>query len=366
VFIVVSSLLGPSWVSGEQECEWQVVESPTDKDLYSVFMLSENEGWAVGGYLLGGVILYWNGEEWKVVKNVESELYDIFMLSSNDGWAVGDGIVLHWDGTAWSEVNPTSGSWGKVYSIYMLSPEEGWAVGDTGRVWHWDGSTWSLTTISSGMAEQGFMLYPDLKSVFMLSSNEGWAVGSEDTSVGGGYYEPRGIIFRWDGDKWYKVAKFSNIQSIDSIYMLSSNEGWACGTLIDGSTGVILVWNGDNWNVVENSISGPLRSIHMLFSSEGWAVGGKIWRWNGNEWSEVEKPSLTYAYRLNSVYMLSPIEGWVVGSNGTILKYDTAKSDLGGATTQNQLWLWLVPILGICVVLGILLLRRRSKTEQVW
>jgi photosystem II stability/assembly factor-like uncharacterized protein len=298
--------------------------------------------------------LYWNGKEWTVTKNIERNLYDIFMLSSNDGWAVGDCTVLRWNGMEWSEVWAGRG-WVELHSIYMLSAQEGWAVGKKGMVLYWDGSAWSLKIISSGIGEKGFIIHPDLESVFMLSSNEGWAVGSEDTPVGGGYYQPQGVIFRWDGNEWYKVAKFSNIQFISSIHMLSSNEGWACGTMVDGRTGIILRWDGGNWNIVENSISKPLRSIYMLSSNEGWAARSKIWRWDGNGWSEVEKPSV---YWLNSIHMLSSTEGWAVGSRGTILRYGSAESAQGGTGTQNQLLLWLVPILVVCIALSIFLLRR--------
>ena len=43
---------------------WQEVESPTDKDLYSVFALSEDIAWAVGD---SGVIIHWDGEKWTLL-----------------------------------------------------------------------------------------------------------------------------------------------------------------------------------------------------------------------------------------------------------------------------------------------------------
>jgi photosystem II stability/assembly factor-like uncharacterized protein len=356
--------LTTSPIRGTQEYKWQPVESPTNEELNSVFMLSSNDGWAVGGRLVKGLILYWNGKEWTVTKNIERNLRDIFMLSSNDGWAVGDFTVLRWNGVEWSEVR-AGRSWGELYSIYMLSAQEGWAVGEKGMIWHWDGSAWSLRIISSGIGERGFMIYPYLKSVFMLSSNEGWAVGSELTPVGGGGHELRGVIFRWDGNEWYKVTKFSDIHLINSIHMLSSNEGWACGTMVDGRTGIIIRWDGDNWNIVENSISEPLKSIYMLSSNEGWAARSKIWRWDGNWWSEVEQP---FFYGLNSIHMLSSTEGWAVGSNGTILKYGVAESGRGGIGEQGQLLLWSILILTICIALSIFLSRRGrlKKAEQTF
>ena len=107
-------------------------------------------------------------------------LYSVFMLSSDDGWAVGNvGTIIHWDGTEWSNVtSPTTQS---PKSVYMVSSDDGWAVGIYCPIIHWDGTEWSTVTSPAG----GF-----LRSVYMVSSDDGWGVGWE------------GTILQWTGTEW--------------------------------------------------------------------------------------------------------------------------------------------------------------------
>ena len=68
---------------------WHEVESPTDKDLYSVFALSQDNAWAVGD---SGVIIHWDGETWSLVESqvwpgktangVEFDLEEILKISA--------------------------------------------------------------------------------------------------------------------------------------------------------------------------------------------------------------------------------------------------------------------------------------------
>jgi photosystem II stability/assembly factor-like uncharacterized protein len=89
-------------------------------------MLSPNEGWAVGG---NGTILRWDGSSWSVVPIPTSryfDFYSIYMISENDGWAGGRSGIFHWDGFKWTEI---SFPFETVLSIHMVAPDDGWAAG---------------------------------------------------------------------------------------------------------------------------------------------------------------------------------------------------------------------------------------------
>ena len=74
---------------------WQIVTSPTTKELYSLFMISSSEGWAVG---LNGVILHYSGGSWSLYTSpTTNSLYSVHMLSSFDGWAMGGKILQYSD-----------------------------------------------------------------------------------------------------------------------------------------------------------------------------------------------------------------------------------------------------------------------------
>lgn len=158
-------------------------ESPTDRTLISVYMLSSTDGWAVGE---GGTIIRWNGSSWSTIASPTKDyLMSVYMLSRSDGWAVGfppgagwavgidkGGTIIRWDGSSWSNV--TSPTTSALYSVYMLSSTDGWAVGYRGTVIRWDGSSWS--TVTSPTKDS-------LLSVYMLSPTNGWAVGDDGAII---------------------------------------------------------------------------------------------------------------------------------------------------------------------------------------
>jgi hypothetical protein len=61
------------------------------------------------------------------------------MVNSTDGWAVGsDGIILHWNGTSWSNVASPTDSW--LSCVDMINSGDGWIVGADG-VYRWQEMT---------------------------------------------------------------------------------------------------------------------------------------------------------------------------------------------------------------------------------
>jgi hypothetical protein len=88
-------------------------------------MINSNDGWIVGA---NGTILHWDGFAWSIVTSPTTcALHSVFMITSNDGWAVGEDII-HWNGSEWSLVTDPLTD-GYYFSVFMLSSDEGWAVG---------------------------------------------------------------------------------------------------------------------------------------------------------------------------------------------------------------------------------------------
>ena len=152
--------------------------SQTTEHLRSVYMVTDTNGWAVG---YNGTIIRWDGTSWSTVTSPTTigGFTDVFMVSADDGWAVGPSRAIHWDGTDWSNVtNPATMG---LYSVFMVSADEGWAVGESGRIMRWDGADWSAVTSPTTW---------DLYSLHMVGADDGWAVGDN------------GTIIRWTGTEW--------------------------------------------------------------------------------------------------------------------------------------------------------------------
>lgn len=158
---------------------WQVVESPSLKTsvaLFSVQMISANEGWAVGGTYPDGwrgvssgedaaVIEQYTGGRWSVFSRpnafIESpsghpSLHAIAMASASEGWAAGQrvhriqadseaphyqdfahSLMMQYVGGSWTEVAVPD--LGTINDIALIAPGEGWAAADGGLLHLHDG-----------------------------------------------------------------------------------------------------------------------------------------------------------------------------------------------------------------------------------
>ncbi|MCK4328561.1 hypothetical protein KAX02_01840 [candidate division WOR-3 bacterium] len=313
VVVIIALLTGCEWFtnptsdSTDSTSEWHEVESPTTKDLYSVFALSENNAWAVGE---AGVIIHWNGSDWSTVESpTEAHLSSIYFVSPNDGWAVGgcsynrSGTILHYDGNSWHKVeSPTSEG---LYSVYFPSSEEGWAVGGCGIsggiILHYHDGRWSEVESPTPIP---------LSDCYFLSPNNGWVVGG-DLGVGV-------VVLYYNGTEWSIVADLHDLGLQDpgwtlaSVYFTSPSEGWVVGSscTISFPASRIFRYDGESWSLtVKASARTFLGSLDFSSPTNGYAVGDKMLHYDGSEWHDV---GLDDVY-LRSVYLLNDNEGWAVG-----------------------------------------------------
>ena len=148
----------------------------------------------------------------------------------------------------------------------------------------------------------------------------------------------------WDGTAWTVVASPSpgrgvyQINSLNGIIHVSSNDVWAAGWYSDASSfadeTLIEHWDGSAWQVVPSpnitTAAGSinvLNSVAALSSNDVWAVGS--WsnssnvsktltlRWDGSSWKIVASPSRNTNSYLNGVGVISPADAWAVGTSNT-------------------------------------------------
>ena len=114
---------------------------------------------------------------------------------------------------------------------------------------HWNGAAWTEV--------EGPQQGESLASVDMVASDDGWAVGD------------LGTILHWDGVAWTMVREGGAAENLDSANTVAANDGWAVG---DNLT--ILHWDGATWTPVVPPTRGFLYDVAMSGSDDGWAVGG--------------------------------------------------------------------------------------------
>jgi hypothetical protein len=337
----------------------------TNEDLNSVHMISATDGWAVGDRNgTRPTAMRWNNDcdgvpsgtnAWTnctiapYVPAINEHLYSVYMVSATDGWAVGDQdgtqpIVFRWDtpcvgggGTGvWNDCtnlpNFVPNINEDLNSVFMVSATDGFAVGDTDgtepTIFRWN------TLCGGGAVPPAWddcsnttpNVNENLWSVYVLDTDadgdadDGWAVGNSNGT--------RPVAFRWNipcaggggNNNWNDCTSAAFVPAVNEdlfgVHCVAANDCWAVGT-----SGLILHWNGTVWSAL------PAAAPVML-------------RWNGMNWDSVAAPA-GITQNLNSVWALDADvnglseDGWAVGnSNGTravMLRWNTPCA--GGAGT---------------------------------
>jgi len=143
--------------------------------LNGVSAIGQGHAWAVGNNPQSTtgpgqtLVLQWNGTFWPRVPSPDAgaganALTGVSAVSTTDVWAVGDSqpnvssgalrtLILHWDGTAWSQSSsPNASPASNVLSgVSADSATDAWAVGyylskgvRYALILHWNGTAWSV------------------------------------------------------------------------------------------------------------------------------------------------------------------------------------------------------------------------------
>lgn len=289
----------------DNETTWIEQESGTSEDLYCLYFIDSNTGWAGGS---GPTIIKtsnggqnWQSQNGNMPQNPSgrgfSDINDIRMLANGQkGWASGtysvilkttnggedwsgreggydrgvpfksvsfandsmgwitafDGLILKSTngGESWESVN--AGTYEFMYNMSFINSEIGWAVGKCGRIIKTTngGSSWSAQNSCS---------VSNLYAVDFTNSNNGWAVGSSGT-----------ILHTSNGGESWTAQDSNTTSTLYGVHFLDQNEGWAVGS---SGTIVRTYTGGDSWIPVSSSISNNLRAVQFVDSDTGWIVG---------------------------------------------------------------------------------------------
>lgn len=150
--------------------------------LYKVWGNAANDVWVCGA---NGIMLHWDGSAWNSVASGVSS--NIFTVNGKDGglFAVGgdaSATIIRYDGSAW--VNDPPGMASQLNGVAALGPDRAFAVGNQGAIWQRDANGWQEDTRKDP-------IYADLHTAWVDDAGGLWA--------GGGHLSSRpldgGLIF---------------------------------------------------------------------------------------------------------------------------------------------------------------------------
>jgi len=135
---------------------WTVHGCATVLPLWGTWISAADDVWAVGGdgFDRPPVLCHFDGIEWTNVELPElsldaKALFKVFGVAADDVWAVGDaGVLLHWDGDAWSQVVVDTPS--DLISLWGPSTDELLAVGGraNGVLARKDAAGWTIAALA--------------------------------------------------------------------------------------------------------------------------------------------------------------------------------------------------------------------------
>jgi hypothetical protein len=141
--------------------------------LLAVSGTAPDDVWAVGAADRAGLVMHYDGRAWTRVPcpSTRFPLSDVVALSPSEAWAVGRDRVLRWNGRKWSTTKtPVTAA----NTITARTPDDLWVAGGGGELAHYDGRNWTLTTSPQPQGET---------AVWLASATQNggiWMVGSTE------------------------------------------------------------------------------------------------------------------------------------------------------------------------------------------
>ena len=144
-------------------------------------------------------------------------------------------------------------------------------------------------------------LKSSLRAAFAVREDDVWCVGDG------------GVILHWNGSQWERATSPTS-RNLNAVHFGPTNIGWAVG-----ASGTCLRWENGSWSVTPTPTTKTLRGIWAGPKDTAWAVGdgGVILYWDGAKWVADEKPTSANLLAISGAH---PDWLWAVGANGTVLR----------------------------------------------
>jgi hypothetical protein len=316
------------WIAGQRSiahwngAAWQT--SSVGSDVTTIWGASGADAWAVGG-----AIWRWDGSSWSEWSAGREDalglggrtLQGIWGAASNDVWTVGDGNILHWDGTTWSQPADAKAIGAFATCVGGSASNDVW-VGGYATVAHWDGSAWSTFTAN----DNGALASASIRAIHVTSPNDVWAVGYN-------------VAVHWDGQTWSQAslpapsdpdAGTSPAAALLAVGGGSASDVWAGTQGNEDQRGLLLHWDGSSWadwgaaHAADLPVEGSVLGIWASSPADVWLVGGAsqvgwVMHWDGSSWStltggRVEQGAALHYPAVGGVWASSPSDVWAIGS----------------------------------------------------
>jgi len=203
---------------------------------------------------------------------------DVWGTSSNDVFVVGsEGVILHYDGSAWHEMD--SGTDANLNAIWGFSNSDIYAAGCNSTILHYDGNHWSKE-------DRGYFI-SCFRGIWGSSNSDIYAVGS--TSYNADNKSHAGI-FHYNGNLWSKIftGEMPNNSSY-AVWGFSNSDVFFSG----GANDQVYHYDG---HTITKMPSSPIGVIGLWGSSHSSLYAltyyDEVYHFNGSLWALLTKSNL--------------------------------------------------------------------------
>jgi hypothetical protein len=252
--------------------------------------------------------------------------------------------ISEWDGRAWTDVTPPSGSPDARYGAALAYDaargravlfggyrREGALTVGLGDTWEWDGTRWASQAPAAPPPRRGDagMTYDSARGRVVLHG--GYAEGTT-----------HGDTWEWDGTSWTRVALAGATPGPMSRHGLAYDPSRGRSVLVSGAAGApVWEWDGATWTSVTPARAGatpsgsaivaaPVGAVRRVVLHGTWSDGAAdhagAWGWDGVLWTTLAVP------------------GTAPAIGGTAVVYDAARDRTVALTdrygTYDWTWEW--------------------------
>jgi len=328
IFLKILFLLILTQTESYSQQYWLTQNSPTSRNLTSVFFTDSLTGW-IGGD--SGLVLHTTdkGKSWRSQNsNVNNSIHSLYFLNDQRGFALSyefDNTPPAYFGTRVLTTSNGGNTWNQslfpdsnvfLSSIYFIDSLKGFTGGSNGIIFYTTntGQTWMESVIDSGFAF-GFPII----DIEFYDNEIGFASG--------GSFDIAGQMFKTTdgGLNWKSVIvgpePVLDLHIVDSLNILCAGGDFEYGASIVSTTN-----SGTNWIYNELGVFGISNAIGYRTQNEIWVSMNLIDSFllstdGGYNWDLLPTPGSTI---LSDMTFTDYRNGWAVGKNGVILKYNSS------------------------------------------
>ena len=328
IFLKILFLLILTQTESYSQQYWLTQNSPTSRNLTSVFFTDSLTGW-IGGD--SGLVLHTTdkGKSWRSQNsNVNNSIHSLYFLNDQRGFALSyefDNTPPAYFGTRVLTTSNGGNTWNQslfpdsnvfLSSIYFIDSLKGFTGGSNGIIFYTTntGQTWMESVIDSGFAF-GFPII----DIEFYDNEIGFASG--------GSFDIAGQMFKTTdgGLNWKSVIvgpePVLDLHIVDSLNILCAGGDFEYGASIVSTTN-----SGANWIYNELGVFGISNAIGYRTQNEIWVSMNLIDSFllstdGGYNWDLLPTPGSSI---ISDMTFSDYRNGWAVGKNGVILKYNSS------------------------------------------